>query len=340
MATQTGVDLVAKIVDATGAGADQVRRSLDRLAGDAERGGGAAGQGAGARFAGKFASAIASGLAAAGIDRVLESSIDALRTGESIGQSLGRGIVDGLRAIPVAGALGELIPRGLDRLFGGKGLLPGEADPDIEAARERNSDQQERTRRLRERLAESEMTDAERRRKQFEDELNPILRAADPGSRQEVRQGLERLFQDRERRIQQQEAAEERRKREEDRQRQQEQQDRQREQEERRRELEQERQRREEERAAERLQAEQERERERVASLAERRASSLASGEENLAGAVDSRTLGGRAAAFRQGRTEMETLVRQQTLSVQIQTQINENLRLLRETWEQIGVVG
>jgi len=335
MATQTGVDLVARIVDATGAGANQVRRSLDRLGAQVEDRGSTMGRLMGANMSSALNRYLAGGAIVAAIDRAAGAGVDLLKA-RDLGRSWGDLFIDGigsamdaLKQFPAAGKLGELIAR-----IGGQDVGQGAAryirERDANEAEQLGIDQ------VRKRLRRDLLSEEERRREDFSQEVGPLLRGLSPGSRGGVREELERLFQERERRIKEQEAEEERRRAAEERRRQLEEEERTRERERRVAEEAEDRRRREQER----LEAEQERIRAQDAARAERRRDSLAAAEGSLADAVDSRTLGGRAAAFVQSRdTQRAQLAVMGDAVSQLKLLVDEN-RKLRETWEQIGVVG
>lgn len=298
--TQVGVDVVARAKDETAAGLDSAAARLEQFGRKAE----AVGDNLGRRFSSNLTGAIVSGLAAAGLDRLLEGVLDAQKQGQSIGQSLVQGIIDSLRNVPIAGPLGELIPRTVDRLMGGDGMTFEERQQGLDQERQKRLRTLEEEKKIRERLTDDQLTEEQRRRRQFGEQIRPILQDIDdPAERAKTRDRLLEEFRQREERDRKRREEEERAK---ERERRIEEQDRQRERLERAAEREAEQQARDKERQQRELEREQERsarERERLeakaASEAERRRAANEAAAGDLPGLVQSRFSSGRAAAFR-----------------------------------------
>ena len=106
---RTGIDIVTRALDATQAGFSSVLGSLRRLEGAA----GETGKKAGDRLAEGMIGGLTQVLAGQAIDRALRLIADGIRNGggESIGLVVGESIVEGLRSVPIAGAIGEILPR-------------------------------------------------------------------------------------------------------------------------------------------------------------------------------------------------------------------------------------
>ena len=192
---QRGLDGVARSAAAAEA---TTRRSVDGITKEMDKAG-AAGERAGRQFTSSFSTAIAAGMAAVGIAKVIEGAIDAKKTGDSIGTSLVAGIVEGLRSVPLASHVGELIPRFFDRLGGGDGLTFEErqASLDVERAARLKSASSEAD--LLGDLGSDRLTDAQRRRQAFGDKIRPILNGiADPAERIAARDRLLSGFAERE----------------------------------------------------------------------------------------------------------------------------------------------
>lgn len=205
--TIQGVDVVTKIVDQTATGAASVKRSLSTMARDTE---GSLGK-AGKQWAGSLGGAIITGLAVAGIDRALEDIVTGVKAGEAgtaIGLTIGEAIIESLRSIPIAGPLGELGGRAVGKFF--------DIDMDFEERQKALNEERRRllqgqeverdAERLKEKLREDTLTEQQKRRKQFEQQLAPILQKI-PGldDRERVREEVDQEFRDRERRMRQEE---------------------------------------------------------------------------------------------------------------------------------------
>lgn len=334
--SEVGVDVVARARDETGPGLDSAARRLQGFGNEA----GASGEKSGGRFAANFAGALVTGFAAAGLDRLLEETINAQRAGESVGRAFVSGLVEQLRNIPVAGALGELIPRTVDRLSGGDGLTFEERQQTLDAERRRRQKSSDDEERIRERLGEDQLTPEQLRRRRFGEQIRPMLQdVEDPTERRKLRERLLEEFQQREARDKKKQQEEERAEQEKEarkkREQEQEKLERERERERERRSREEERLAREREREEERLQrqAEQrERDLERGREVAARRQQALDDAENNIPSLVESRGLSGRAAAFRAAR---DPQVQQVILLTDVNTQLKELIRVNQQQLKQ-----
>lgn len=196
-ATQTGVDVVTRLRDETRPGVASIERSLKGMGQRIESSGG----GIGKRFTDGLMGAMISGIAAAGLDRALEATLSGLKagdTGRGIGLSISQGIVDGMRAIPVAGVLSELGARGLGAIFGDGFSTFEERQQAMDAQRAKALQAQEDEARITDRLRDDTLTPAQRRRRQFDDEAGKVLRNVDPAEVESTRERLRREFTRRE----------------------------------------------------------------------------------------------------------------------------------------------
>lgn len=339
--SEVGVDIVARVRDETGPGLDAAVRKVEKASEEAERSGAKAGRESAGRFASNFAGALVTGFAAAGLDRLLEESIDALKAGESLGMAFVKGFTEQLRNIPVAGALGELIPRAIDRLSGGDGLWFEERQQALDVERRRRLKSSDDEQRIRERLGEDQLTPEQLRRRRFGEQIRPMLQdVEDPAERSRLRERLLQEFQEREARDRKKKQEEERAEQEKDARKKREQElerrEREREREQERRSREDERLAREREREQEKLlrQAEKrERDLERGREVAARRQEALDDAEQNIPGLVESRGLTGRAAAFRAAR---DPQVQQVILLTDVNAQLKELLRVGQDQLKQL----
>lgn len=194
---ETGIDVVTRLRDETRQGVASVERSIAGMGQRLESTAGMVGK----RFTDGLMGAMISGIAAAGIDRALETVLQGFKseqTGREIGETIARGIGEALRNIPVAGALGELGARGLGWLFGDGTSTFEERQQGLDAQRRRAASAQEGEGRITDRLRDDTLTPAARRRRQFDEEAGEVLRNVDPSQVGATRDRLRRQFDERE----------------------------------------------------------------------------------------------------------------------------------------------
>lgn len=193
---QRGLDGVAR---SAAAAEVSTRRSVDGITKEMDKASAAAAGSAGRTFVNGFSTAIAVGFAAAGIGRLIEGAVNAAKTGESIGRSITAGIVDALRDVPIAGAIGDMIPRIADRLSGGDGLTFEERSQVLDVERARRMKLAHAEADLVGGLGEDQLTPAQLRRKQFGEKIRPILQGiGDPAEANTARNRMLGAFADRE----------------------------------------------------------------------------------------------------------------------------------------------
>lgn len=299
--TVQGVDVVTRVVDQTAAGAASVKRSMASMGKDTEDSLARAGK----QWSNGLAGAMISGLAASGIDRALEQIIEGVnvgQTGTQIGLTIGQSIVDALRSVPVAGAIGQAMtsmsPSAWLIGFQGRRDKQQQDGERRQAGQDQADDNQQR---IRDRLRDDTITDEERKRKEFDQQLGPALRGARPSDQKRVAEELRKEFEDRQARDAMRLADEQRRKMAEEQQQAQQ--------------REQQRREADDRRASERREREMERERMDAARAASDRSRAIAAASDSLATGQSSRFSTGRNEAFlaRNGsQSEAHRLARRQ----------------------------